>query len=85
MKRGGIERVFLRRLSPTFGFAEVRLPGVNLTGLRIDAGAAGIRITAPTRQDDQGRMWPVYALQPGVHEEVEAEIRRVWARTETRP
>ena len=76
-----IERIVLRRVSRTLGFCDVRLASVNLRSLRVEDGPSGIKITPPTTQDRDGRDWPVYSLQPGAREAVEAEIRRAWARS----
>ena len=79
--RTPVERIVLKRVSPDLAFADVRLPGVNLTGLRVENGLSGLRITPPTRADRQGREWPIYALQPGTREAVEASIREAWSRS----
>ena len=77
-----IERVRLHRVSPTLGFAEVRLPSVNLHGLRIEEGSDGrLTIKPPERQDARGRTWPVYALQPETREAIEREVACLWARS----
>lgn len=81
----GIERIVLKRVSADLAFADVRLPGVNLTGLRVEKDIAGLRITPPTRADRQGREWPIYALQPGTREAVEASIREAWSRSGQAP
>ncbi len=76
-----VERVFLHRLSATFGFADVRLPGAHLRGLRVQQRGDGtLTIRPPERQDDQGRTWPAFALQSDTREAVEAEIAVLWAR-----
>jgi hypothetical protein len=75
-----IERIMLRRVTSRLAFADVRLPSVNLHGLRIeesDAGALSIR--APWRTDSNGREWPHYSLQPGAREAIEREIARLWS------
>ena len=77
-----IERIQLRRTSRSTGFANVRLPGVNLTGLRIEERPDGRLICMPpvtTGRD--GRHWPIYALQPGWREAVEREVACLWARS----
>ncbi len=77
-----VERVRLRRVSATFGFADVRLPGVHLCGFRVEEHPSGrLIIQAPQRQDGQGRTWPVCTLQPLWREAIEAEIACLWART----
>lgn len=77
-----VERVRLHRISPTLGFAEVRLPWVNLTGLKIEERPDGrLMITPPTRQDGRGRVWNVYSLQPGAREAIEREVACLWARS----
>ena len=76
-----IERVTLRRVSPKFGYAEIRLPWVNLTGLKVEQSADGrLTFTPPSRQDAQGRTWPSYSLQPEARAEIEAEIAVLWAK-----
>jgi hypothetical protein len=76
-----VERVFLRRLSAIFGFADMRLPGVHLRGLRVQQRGDGtLTIRPPERQDDQGRTWSAFALQPDTREAVETEIAVLWAR-----
>ncbi len=80
-----VERIRLRRVSPTLAFAEVRLPGVNLHGLRVEQRPGGsLTIQAPERQDSAGRTWPVYALQPSTREAVLAEVERLWDVSGTR-
>ncbi|MBV8093129.1 MAG: hypothetical protein JO110_07820 [Acetobacteraceae bacterium] len=77
-----LERITLRRVSPTFGFADVRLPGVNLCGLRVERRRDGPLIIRPPEQiDREGRSWPTYSLQPGTREAVEAAIKDLWARS----
>ena len=74
-----VERVHLNRVSPTLGFADVRLDAVNLHGLRIEQGASGqLTIQPPGRQDRDGRSWPAYSLQPGWREAIEHEIAKLW-------
>lgn len=75
-----IERILLRRVSSTFGFAEVRLPGVNLRDMRVQQRPDGqLAIREPERADEQGRVWPAYSLQPLWREAVEGGIGRLWA------
>jgi hypothetical protein len=74
------ECVRLRRVSPTFGFADIQVCGIHLTGLRVEPQADGrLAITPPTRTDREGRTWPVFTLQAGVAEEVAVELARLWA------
>lgn len=76
-----IERITLRRLSPRFGFADVRLPDVNLHDMRVELRNDGtLSIRAPARTDQHGREWPAYHLQPGTREAIECAIAAVWAR-----
>jgi len=76
-----IERVRLHRVSPRLGFAEIRLPEVNLAGLKVEQSPDGrLTITPPSRQDAQGRQWPAYSLQPEARAAIEAEITRLWGR-----
>jgi hypothetical protein len=75
-----IERVRLRKLSPTLAFADVRLAEVNLHGMRVELDAGGgLKITAPVRTDARGREWPSFSLQPGVREEVHRAIASLWS------
>ena len=76
-----VERVTLRRVTPQLGFAAVRLAGVNLTGLRVEERDGHLLLTAPETVDGQGRRWPVYALQPGAREAVEAAVAVQWCRS----
>lgn len=77
-----IERVRLNRVSRTLGFAAVRLPGVNLRGLRVEEGRDGrLAVKPPEHEDRDGRRWPVYALQPHWREGIEREIACLWARS----
>ena len=77
------ERISLRRISPTFGFAEVPLPGVNPCGLRVEQGPDRLLvISLPAQVDRQGRTLPIYSLQPGTREAIEAAISDLWARSE---
>ncbi len=74
-----IERVRFARISDTVEFAEVRLPGVNLSSLCVTLNGHGrLCLRAPTRRDRGGREWPAYSLQPGYREDVEVEIERLW-------
>lgn len=82
VEAAAVERVRLHRVSPTLGFAEVRLPWVNLHNMRVEERPDGrLTIKPPERQDGQGRCWPVYALQPGCRASIEAEIAVLWARS----
>jgi hypothetical protein len=75
-----VERVRLVRVSPVFGFADIRLPAVNLHDLRIEVDHRGeLRFTPPVRNDARGRAWPAYSLQPGTREEIHAAIAALWA------
>lgn len=79
---GQVERVRLYRVSRTLAFADVRLPWVNLTGLRIEESASGrLTVTAPVRPDRNGLSRPIYSLQPVAREAIEAEIAVLWARS----
>ena len=74
------EFIRLRRVTPTLGFATVRLPGVLLNDLRIEQRETGALIIQPPQRTDQhGRTWQHYALQPGTREAVEREIGALWA------
>lgn len=75
----GIELVQLHRVSPALGFAAVRLPGVLLSGLRVELRRDGsLSVSAPVRTDRNGRPWPIYSIQPGWREAVEAAIGNLW-------
>jgi len=76
----GPERVTLRRVSADFAFADVRLPDVNLCGLRVERTPWGITITPPVVTGRDGRVWPAYRLQPGTREAIESAIRELWLR-----
>ena len=77
-----VERVRFRRISPTLGFADVRLHAVNLHNLRIEQNPDGrLTIRAPEQQDKHGRRWPAYSLQPECQASIEAEIGVLWARS----
>lgn len=71
---GGIgpERILLHRASRTFGYAEVRLPSVNIKGVRIEEQTDG-RLTI--RMPDQ------VFLQPVWREAVERELGLLWAQS----
>jgi hypothetical protein len=57
-----VEFVRLRRVSPTLGFATVRLPGVLLNDLRVEQRDTGaLTIQPPRRKDRHGRVWQHYA------------------------
>jgi hypothetical protein len=74
------EFIRLRRVSPTLGFASVRLPGVLLNDLRVEQHETGaLTIQPPQRKDRHGRLWQHYTLQPGTREAVEREIGALWA------
>jgi hypothetical protein len=75
------ERIVLRRLTPTFAFADVRFPAVNLIGLRVEATHGGLRITEPVTTDKYGRTWPAFRLQPHYREALAREIAVLWDRT----
>jgi len=77
-----LERITLRRVSPTLGYASIRLPHVNLSGLKVEATPGGhLTITPPGRLDSMGRFWPNYSLQPECAAAVKAEIATLWARS----
>ena len=77
-----VERIRLHRVSPTRGFCDIRLPAVNLCGLRIEEQPDGrLTIRPPETTDAQGRSWPVFSLQPLHREAIEAEIALAWAAT----
>jgi hypothetical protein len=72
------EFIRLRRVSPTLGFATVRLPGALLIDLRVEQQETGaLTIQPPQRKDRHGRLWQHYA--PGTREAVECEIGALWA------
>jgi hypothetical protein len=71
----GVQRVSLRRLSRVLGFADVRLPGVNLSGIRIEEQPSGRLMIRPPELAG-GR--PAFALQPGAREAIETEIPALW-------
>ena len=78
---GQVERVRLHRVSRTLAFADIRLPWVHLTGLRVEEGASGrLTITPPERLDRNGCQRPIYALQPVAREMIEHEVAILWAR-----
>ena len=77
-----IERVQLRRVNASLAFASVRLPGVNLSGMRVEERPDGhLTCTPPEQVGRDGRRWPAWALQPGWREGVEREIACLWARS----
>lgn len=75
------ERIVLRRVTPTFGFADVRFPAVNLLGLRVEATPAGLGVSEPVTTDKDGRTWPAFHLQPHYREALAREIAVLWGRT----
>ncbi len=76
-----IERVTLHKVTPSLGFATVRLPQVCLKNLRVQVGPDGVlTVKPPENKDAQGRTWAHYDLQPACRALVEAEIARLWAR-----
>jgi hypothetical protein len=77
----GIEMIRLRKITATFGFAEVRLRGVMLHNLKVEKTFQGLRISPPTTPDKDGKPWPSYVLQPGTREIVEAAVRQAWERS----
>jgi hypothetical protein len=78
-----VELCRIRRVSPTLGFASVRLPGVLLNSLQIQVQYdGGLRISPPSTADRNGVPWPCYSLQPGTKEIVEMAIAAVWAQAE---
>lgn len=76
-----IERIRLHRVSARLAYAEIRLPLVNLSGLKVEQSPDGrLKLTPPCRPDAQGRQWPSYSLQPEARAAIEAEIARLWSR-----
>ncbi len=76
-----LERVTLRRVSPTLAFASVRLREVHLKNLRVHVGPNGaLTVTPPESRDNLGRTWPHYDLQPEPKAAVEVELTRLWDR-----
>ncbi len=77
-----LERVSLRRVTPTLAFATVRLPQVCLKNLRVEAGPNGaITVKPPTHKDNLGRTWAHYDLQPETKAAVEVELARLWEKS----
>ena len=76
-----VERVTLHRVTRDLGFAVVRIAGMNLMGLRVEERDSRLTLTPPETVDGQERRWPVYALQPGLHEVVEAAVAVQWGRS----
>jgi hypothetical protein len=59
-----VERVTLRRVTRTFGFAKVSLPGVHLNGLRVEEREDGrLTIGYPIHEDRRGIPRYVYVLR----------------------
>lgn len=77
-----IELVKLRRTGADFAFADVRLSGVNLRGLRISRQDGTLSIRPPEQTDAQGKSRPLYDLQPGWPEAILARIVELWDRTD---
>jgi hypothetical protein len=76
-----IDRVQLRRISATLGYADVRLDAVHLCGIKVERRPDGhLSIRPPEHVDRLGRTWPAFALQPGAREAVEEAISRLWDR-----
>jgi hypothetical protein len=74
-----VELIRLHRVSPTFAFADARIPGVHLRSIAVAQQPSGaLRITPPNVAGRDGRLWPCFALQPGTREAVEQAIREAW-------
>ena len=74
-----VELIRMRRISPDFAYADVRLPGVHLRNIAVALQRNGtLLITPPSTTGRDGRLWACYSLQPGVREAVEAAITQSW-------
>lgn len=73
-----VKSVTLHQVSPTLAFARVVLPGVSIMALRVEVGAGKLFIQAPSIADQNGKQWPIYVLQSGVADAVEAAITLQW-------
>jgi hypothetical protein len=74
-----VELIRLHRVSSTFAFVDARIPGVHLGNIGVAQQPSGaLRITPPNATGRNGRLWPCFALQPGVREAVEQAIREAW-------
>jgi len=77
-----VERVSLNRVSRLYGFADVRLAGVHLRGLRVEECAGGrLSVSPPLIPYGRGRTIPAFALQPGAREAIEGAIAAKWAQS----
>ncbi len=71
-----VEMIRLHRVSSTFAYVDARILGVHLRSIGVEQQPSGaLRITPPSTAGRDGRLWPCFALQPGVREAVEQAIR----------
>lgn len=77
-----IERVSMRFVRPGFAYVSLRLRDVHLHGLEARRGPGGVvLLKPPMREGTDGRLWPIYALQPSALEaaaEAVGALRRQW-------
>jgi hypothetical protein len=75
-----IERVTLRIVSPNFGFASIRLPGVLLSGIEARRDGFGrVTLTCPSKPDRTGQPRSLFTLQPGTAEAAAEAVAEAWA------
>lgn len=77
-----VEMVKLRRTGAGTAFADVRLAGVHLRGLRVTRQDGALSLSPPEQTDGNGKSWPLYSLQPGWPEAILARISELWDQTE---
>jgi hypothetical protein len=76
-----IERVTLNRVTPELAFATVQVAGVSLMGLRVEQRAGALIVQAPEATDSTGKCWPMYSLEPGLRNALEAELAIQWVQS----
>lgn len=77
-----IELVKLRHTSADFAYADVRLAGVHLRGLRVARQDGALSLRTPEQTDGKGKSRPLYDLQPGWPEAILARIAELWDQTD---
>ena len=74
--------VKLRRAGADFAFADVRLSGIHLRGLRVTRKDGVLSLSPPEQANGKGKSSPLYDLQPGWAEAILARISELWDQTE---
>lgn len=76
-----VEMVKLRRAGADFAFADVRLSGIHLRGLRVTRKDGVLSLSPPEQSNGKGKPSPLYDLQPGWAEAILARISELWDQT----